>query len=168
VVYQDIDGTRRSVTGDYAVDADGVVRFKIGAYDTSRALVIDPVLLYSTYLGGFGSEGTPMGAAGIAVDAAGNAYVTGTTESMDFPTTTNQTASGGIDIFVTKFSPSGDVIYSTYLGSPCDDTVNAIAIDPAGNAYITGRVDDTICAAATPGALVAKLDPTGGLVYASV
>ena len=96
--------------------------------------------------------------------------MTGTTESVDFPTTAgaDQTPGGGQDIFVTKFSPTGAVLYSTYLGGPCNDVAHGIAIDAAGNAYITGRVDQTNCySGATPGALVAKLGPTGALVYFS-
>src|SRR5262249_2445324 len=131
VIYQDIDGARRSVSGGYAVDREGRVRIRLGAYDRSAPLVIDPVLAYSTYLGGHGPDGAFTSIASIAVDAAGNAYVTGTTESADFPTTPGAISSpaGGVDIFVTKLSPTGAVLYSTYLGSVCDDFVNAIAID---------------------------------------
>jgi hypothetical protein len=167
VIYQEIEGARRPVAGGYALDGDGRVRFRLGAYDASVPLVIDPVLAYSTYLGGSWSEGH-FGAAGIAVDSAGNTYVTGTTQSVDFPTTAGagQTPAGGQDIFVTKFSPTGTVIYSTYLGGPCDDIARGIAVDLAGNAYITGRVEQTNCYwGAIPGALVAKLGPTGALVY---
>ena len=170
VVYQEVDGARRPVAGDYDVDREGHVRIRLGAYDRSLPVVIDPVLAYSTYLGGTGSEGD-SGAASIAVDAAGNAYVTGTTESVDFPTAGggDPTAKGGLDIYVTKLSPTGAVLYSTYLGGPCDDIVHAIAIDTAGNAYITGGVGDALCnEATTQGALVAKLDPTGTVAYSTI
>src|SRR5678816_2423729 len=108
-----------------------------------RDRVIDPVLAYSTYLGGSNEESDWLWGAvfGIAVDAAGNTYVTGSTTSVDFPTTPGAygTLSGDQDAFVTKLSPPGAVVYSTYLGGPRSDIGNAIAVDAAGNAYITGR-----------------------------
>lgn len=174
VVYQEIDGARRPVTGDYVVDDDGRVRFRLGAYDTSRPLVIDPVLVYSTYLGGAGDDADTAfsGVVDVAVDGAGNVYVTGTTPSADFPTTpgANQTPGGRLDVFVTKFSPTGALLYSTYLGGPCDDYAREIAVDTAGNAYITGRAHGggNCYADVRSGVLVAKLDPTGAVLYASV
>src|SRR5262245_26584166 len=173
VVYQEIDGGRRSVAGDYVLDGDGRVRIRLGAYDAAHALVIDPVLAYSTYLGGSNEEADWLWGAvfGIAVDAAGNAYVTGSTTSVDFPTTPGaiRTLSGDQDVFVTKLSPTGAVLYSTYLGGPCSDLARAIAVDAAGNAYITGRAHGGVCwADVTSGALVAKLSPTGTLLYSFV
>src|SRR5262249_57561435 len=87
--YQDVDGARRPVTAGYTIDGEGRVRVRLGSYDPSRPLVIDPVLSYSTYLGGDGDEADPLygGVFGIAVDTAGNAYVTGATRSANFPTT---------------------------------------------------------------------------------
>ena len=83
VVYQEIGGVRQPVSGQFVLEGDGQVGFAVGAYDHSQPLVIDPVLSYSTYLGGSGDDD----GYGIAVDAAGNAYVTGYTASTDFPTT---------------------------------------------------------------------------------
>ena len=80
-VYQEAAGARRAVEGGYAIDRSGRVRFELGEYDVSLPLVIDPVLVYSTYLGGLGGE---VGQ-GIAVDASGNAYVAGGVNSTDFP-----------------------------------------------------------------------------------
>ncbi|HVP29355.1 MAG TPA: SBBP repeat-containing protein [Myxococcota bacterium] len=172
VAYQEIDGARRTVSASYVVDGNGRVRLQLGGYDRSRTLVIDPVLAYATYLGGSNEEMDWLfgPAFGIAVDGAGNTYVTGTTSSVDFPTTPGASgALGGEDAFVTKFSPTGTVLYSTYLGGPCDDIANAIAVDGAGNAYVTGRAHGGVCMVGlTSGALVAKLGPTGGLVYALV
>ena len=130
-------------------------------------------LLYSTYLSGshheFGS--------GIAVDAAGNAYVTGGTQSVDFPITANaaQPVLGGdADAFITKFDPAGTaVIYSTYLGSSGQEWADDIAIDPGGNAYVTGTTRSTdfpttagVFQPAFGGGFydtfVAKVDPVGG------
>ncbi|HEX4950118.1 MAG TPA: SBBP repeat-containing protein [Blastocatellia bacterium] len=95
-------------------------------------------LIYATYLGGTETEQT----AGIAVDDVGNAYVTGKTESTNFPTTMNayeRTVSGSFDAFVTKLSSTGTLAYSTYLGSSAEDEGNAIATDGV-NAYVTGAV----------------------------
>ena len=173
VVYQEIDGARRSVVGDYVLDGEGRVRVRLGAYDVTRPVVIDPVLAYSTYLGGSNDEADGLFGAvfGIAVDAAGNTYVTGSTTSVDFPTTpgATRTLSGSQDAFVTKLSPTGAVLYSTYLGGPCEDIANAIAVDAAGNAYVTGRAHK-LCffGEASSGVLVAKLGPTGTLLYALV
>ncbi len=173
VAYQEIDGARRAVSADYAIDGDGHVRVRLGAYDTSRRLVIDPVLAYSTYLGGSNEEMDWLWGPvfGIAVDAAGNSYVTGSTTSVDFPTTPGayRTLGGSQDAFVTKLSPTGAIVYSTYLGGPCDDIGNAIAVDAAGNAYITGRAHGGVCMVeVNAGVLVAKLGPTGALLSSLV
>jgi hypothetical protein len=129
-------------------------------------------LAFSTYLGGSGDEADWSwgSVVAIAVDAAGNSYVTGTTGSPDFPTTPgNDGPLQGEDAFVTKLSPSGEVIYSTRVGGVCDDVARAIAVDAAGNAYITGRANGGFCPVGVePGVLVAKLDPTGTLDYALV
>jgi hypothetical protein len=130
-------------------------------------------LVYSTYLGGSGDE---VGE-GIAVDAAGNAYVTGSTTSIDFPTANAvQPTFGGVrDAFVTKLNPAGSaVVYSTYLGGSDRDAAAGIAIDTAGNAYVTGHTESvdfpTISGAfqTTGQAFVTKLDPTGSnLAYST-
>jgi hypothetical protein len=173
VVYQDVDGVRRRVSGDFVVDRAGRVRFRLGAYDPSRPLVIDPVIAYSSYLGGAWDEADYAfeGVVAVALDGAGNVYLTGTTQSPDFPTTAgaDRTLDGEKDVFVTKLAPDGHVVYSTYLGGSCDDVARAIAVDPAGNAYVTGRLNGGQCYLDVPnGVLVAKLDPAGNLVYASV
>src|SRR5438034_5963300 len=171
VAYQRIGGVRRPVAADYALDAEGVVRLRLGAYDRSRRLVIDPVITYATYLGGTGDEARlPLdGEVHLARDGAGNLYVTGTTRSTDFPTTAgaDRNINGSADLFVTKLSPAGAVVYSTYLGGPCEDYARAIAVDGAGNAYVTGDLNSGGTCVSTPGVLVAKLDANGNLVYAS-
>jgi hypothetical protein len=171
VAYQRIGGVRRPVAAAYVLDAEGEVLLRLGAYDRSRRLVIDPVITYATYLGGTGDEAEVNfeGEVRLARDGAGNLYVTGTTRSTDFPTTPGaaRTLNGSADLFVTKFSPAGAVLYSTYLGGPCEDYGRAIAVDGAGNAYVTGEVNGGGLCTSDPGVLVAKLDPNGNLVYAS-
>ena len=120
-------------------------------------------IAYSTFWGGTDNESGRR----IAVDVQGNVYVVGTTESADFPVTAGamQTKYGGsTDVFVTKFSSTGAVIYSTYLGGACDDHAGGIAADAAGNAYITGRHNRCVTPEAW-GAFVVKLSPTGAQVY---
>src|SRR5260370_111684 len=82
VAYPEVDGVKSPVTASYVINSRNKVAFRLGAYDPSRALVIDPTVVYSTYLGGSGGDTGD----GIAVDAAGNAYVTGSTTSTNFPT----------------------------------------------------------------------------------
>src|SRR5207249_1012750 len=120
------------------------VGFRVTAYDPSRPLVIDPVIIYSTYLGGVGNDN----ASAVAVDAAGNAYVTGITSStINFPTTAGafQTTLGSTHkAFVTKFNPTGAaLVYSTYLGGSGTERGHGIAVDALGNAYVTGRTSAT-------------------------
>jgi hypothetical protein len=142
----------------------------VAPYDPSRPLIIDPVLVYSTYLGG---SNTDRGIS-IALDGAGNAYVTGDTDSTDFPTTAGAqtTSSGGFDVFVAKLNATGTALgYSTYLGSGGDAW--GIAVDRAGSAHVTGATESTFLPT-TPGAVqpshggfvdgfVMKLDATGSV-----
>src|SRR5207248_633930 len=110
------------VTGQFVLDDQGDVSFQVGAYDARLPLTIDPVLSYSTYLGGTDSDS----GYGIAVDDAGNAYITGETFSSNFPTSIGayQTSSlASPDVFITKLNASGTgLVYSTYLGGGGGDT----------------------------------------------
>jgi len=122
-----------------------MLKFEVAQYDTKYPLIIDPVLAYSSYLGGTGAD---VGS-DIAVDASGNAYIVGSTYSPDFPTGpgVDPTYNGGWDAFITKVNSSGTaLVYSSYIGGSGsggsgngDDYGQSIAIDTAGNAYITGR-----------------------------
>ena len=127
----------------FVLASNNEVAFRVAGYDPKRALVIDPVLTYSTYLGGTAyDEGD-----GIAVDTAGNAYVTGFTGSTDFPTANPlQPSYGGDawDAFVAKLNPAGSaLVYSTYLGGSNRDGGRGIALDASGNAYVTGGTAST-------------------------
>src|SRR5437867_3283792 len=143
VIYQEIDGVRREIEGGYVLKGANRVGFQLAAYNQSRPLVIDPVLSYSTYLGGSGGEQ----GLGIAVDTAGAAYVTGQTTSADFTagstapcTVLDATLSGGIDAFVTKLNARGSArLYSTHRTGSDDVFGLGIAVDAAGAAYVTGQ-----------------------------
>jgi hypothetical protein len=141
VAYQELDGHRTSVSAKYEL-AGSTIRFAIGAYDHSRDLIIDPVLVYSTYLGGNGGDVGDVGNA-IAVDAAGNAYVAGLAASTNFPTTSTamQTATkGSDDAFVAKLNPQGTAfLYSTYLGGSGQDIAWGVAVNSLGEAFVTGQ-----------------------------
>ncbi len=142
VAYQEAARGRRSVDAAYVLGPGNSFGLRLGAYDPSRPLVIDPVIAYSTYLGGsMGPLGDDEGDA-IATDAAGNAYVTGRTASTDFPATAGlDTAIGGTDdAFVTKLSPAGAVLWSTYLGGTGFEQGYGIAYAATGTAvYVTGQ-----------------------------
>src|SRR6266481_3549123 len=155
-IYQEIDGGRREISGGYEFKNAHEVSFQVAAYDRRRPLIIDPVLAYSTYLGGSSGDAGYS----IAVDSGGNVYVTGLAGSKDFPTTagTFQTTNHALygfagNAFVTKLNPAGSgLVYSTYLGgsgsptcphelaSGCTggDQGAGIAVDATGNAYLTG------------------------------
>jgi Beta-propeller repeat len=134
--------------GNYVLHAGNRVGFQVAAYDRTRPLIIDPVLSYSTYLGGSGFDY----AYAVAVDGSGNAYLAGKADSLDFPASGGyQPSPGGgtcgsdldifpcFDAFLTKLAPSGSsVVYSTYLGGSNDDFATGVAVDPLGNAFITG------------------------------
>src|SRR5258708_2543291 len=145
LVYQEKDGARQLVAARYAITSRNRVGFEVAEYDARRPLYIDPVtdtLIYSTYLGGSG-EDTGLG---IAVDSAGDAYVTGWTSSPDFPTTNplQPANGGGYDAFVAKLNPTGSaLIYSTYLGGSGYDFGYSIVADSAGNAHVTGPTTST-------------------------
>jgi hypothetical protein len=184
IIYQEIGGVRHEIAGGYVRKGANRVGFQVAAYDTRQPLVIDPVVLsYSTYLGGNGGD---LGAA-IAVDAGGNAYVTGNTTSTDFPTTAGAfqvSFGGGIngDAFVTKLNSTGTaLVYSTYLGGIDYDYGSGIAVDTEGNAYVTGYTRSnnfpitagafqTMFAdpAGSGNVFVTKINPTGtALVYST-
>ncbi|HEX2699353.1 MAG TPA: SBBP repeat-containing protein, partial [Acidimicrobiales bacterium] len=168
VLYQDAGGRRLPVDGRFTLDGD-TVRFSAGAYDPSMPLVIDPTLVYSTYLGETSGEARNDHGNDIAVDSAGAAYVTGETCSTGFPVTSlayQKTKNAACDAFVTKFSPTQGtgvgtgLVYSTYLGSSGGDEGLQIAVDSAKNAYVIGEAATDF--PTTPGAY-----QTSGTLYTS-
>lgn len=180
IVYQDIGGERHAIAGRHVLRGSNRVGFALGRYDVRHPLVIDPVLSYSTYLGGSGDDH----ASGIAVDGAGNAYVTGFTSGADFPSSggSSRPSFGGepYDVFVAKFNATGTaLVYATFLGGSGADVGTGIAVDASGNAYVTGYTSSTNFPVTTGArqsaygggssdAFVAKLDATGAaLMYAT-
>ncbi len=137
--YQRIDGKRVEVKSGYRVMKDNVIGFRVGEYDKDRELIIDPQLSYSTYLGGSDRDHGDK----ITVDGSGNAYITGSTESADFPANSGNTIHiGSNDVFVTKLNSSGsELSYSTFLGGSYDDYGSGIAVDGSGSVYIAGVTD---------------------------
>ena len=156
VVYQEIDGVRRAIEGGYQRKGTHV-GFKVVEYDHSRPLVIDPVIVFSTLL--------PGSANGIAVDAAGNIYVSGLRGSSNASTTPGAFNAPNLEggAFVMKLNSTGSLVYSAFIGG-ADNA--AIAVDPAGNAYLTGATNETTFPT-TPGALRTSW-PAGGLRAAFV
>jgi hypothetical protein len=154
VVYQLVESERRPVAGRFVLTAGNRVSFALGRYDPARALVIDPVLTYSSYLGGSGDEGcqqilgTPTpGCPAIAVDPSFNVYVAGATTSANFPVA-GTPVQGGLatapDVFVSKFDPSGTtLVFSTYLGGSGTETTAGIAVDSASDVIVAGTTDST-------------------------
>ena len=143
-IYQEKDGKREPVKGSYRLSGplDNRVSFDLKDYDPAFPLVIDPVITYASYFGG----GDNDFGYGIAVDSGGNTYITGSTVSTDFPMQSGLDTSfgGGTvsgDAFVSKFSPSGTLLYSTYLGGSGEDSGIALAVDSSGNFYVTGNTN---------------------------
>jgi hypothetical protein len=185
ITYQESNGQRTPVSSNYKLLAKNQVAFQVARYNHAQPLVIDPVLVYSTYLGGCGTSCSPGSnsgdqAFGISVDSAGSAYVAGATSSLDFPVTagafqtTNKVAKAGhgSTAFVSKFNADGSaLVYSTFLGGSGNDSVQrynlgevaySIALDSSGNAYVTGSTESEDFPV-TPGAFqtVNKSAPSG-------
>ena len=179
VVYQEADGRRQNIDARYAALGSNRVGFEIGDYDRTAPLVIDPVLVYSTYLGGTSVDGI----VGVATDLAGNVYVAGSTASANFPTRPggyDGTFNGQIDGFVAKLNPAGTaLIYSTVFGGGGLERAYEVAVDAQGAAYVTGHTNspdfpvtagavNRICTSGACGfdAYVLKLNAAGtGLAY---
>ena len=140
VVYQESEGLKSSVEGRYVVNGNRV-SFALGDFDRSKTLVIDPLppIYYSTFLGGSDVEI----ATAVKADQFGNAYVTGTTYSTNFPVTSGANPADR-DIFITKFNASGTALYYSFLlGGSGFEGGESIAIDGSGSVYVTGYSSST-------------------------
>ncbi len=142
IAWQEIGGVKVAVKVVYKLTPDNSVSFVPATYDRDYPLIIDPILEYSTYLGGTGGDT----AYGITVDGAGNIYVAGYTNSANFPTSNayQPIYRGAYDAFITKLNASGSaLIYSTYLGGSLGEEGRGIAVDQSGNAYVAGHTSST-------------------------
>jgi len=195
-VYQEVGDERRPIAGHFGLRGRNEVGFELGEYDHSRGLVIDPVLIYSTYLGGAGNEacsaitgtGVPQPRCpAIAVDAAASAYLAGSTTSTDFPIVQGTppmpvfqaTLNGAANLFVTKLDSTGSaIVFSTYVGGNGVDLPSGIAIDTAFRVNLTGTTTSSnfptlngfqnMPAAAGTHAFVTQVNFDGGsLVYST-
>lgn len=195
-VYQKAGDREDSVSGSFVVLASGRAGFRVGPYDRSRALVIDPVLTYSTYLGGSGEESCGIIVNGsqtaavphcpaVAVDSASRVYIAGSTTSAGntFPGGGAVTLNGTADVFVARISVASSggtaalgVDYVTYLGATGTQYPTGVGVDTGFNVYVAGNTDSTqfpsvngFSASPSSGnhAFIAKLDPGANLVYSS-
>ena len=172
------DGSRIAVTSTYVIHDDGSIGFALGDYDSTRELVIDPILDYTTFVGGIGYDT----AAGIAADDSGNVNITGYCASTDFPTTAGAYdeifTGGSYDFYVSKLSADGStLLYTTFIGGTGSDIGESIAVDASGNVYLAGMTTSTDLATVnayqsslggTSDAFLLKLNSTGdALLYSS-
>jgi hypothetical protein len=178
-VFQYDRGAKRSIDGRFNVLPDNTFTFQLESFHNPElALIIDPVLVYSTYLGGSGSDL----AAGICVNSQGSVFVTGITPSLDFPTENpyDSSHSGQGDVFITKFASDGrSLIYSTFLGGSDSDEGYDICVDADNNVYVAGNTessdfptenafDSSYNDIGGKDIFVAKLSPTGdSLIYST-
>lgn len=178
-VYQEKGGTRQSIAASYQIGKNKRVGFRLAKYDAGRPLYIDP-LIFSTYLGGNSADE----AVSIAVDTLGNAYLTGSTNSTNFPVADplQSDCPGGcanVSAFVSKLAANGSaLVYSTYLGGIGGGNGNGIAVDASGDAYVTGTTNSTnfptmnafqrAFGGGDCDAFLAEINPTGSaLVYST-
>lgn len=172
-IYQQAGATRRSVSGWYVLRPNGEIGFRLAVYDRSLPLVIDPEVLYSTPLGGAAGDTTITG---VAVDPAGNIYVTGSTTASDFPTVGAPIAPYSRNTaFVSKIGAGGQtLLYSTFLGP---GTLYGIAAGPDGAAWVVGATSSskyplmnpyqTVFGGGSSDAIVSELSPSGTLLFST-
>lgn len=175
VLYQMLNGQRTPIQGGFAMGGNGAVSFQLANFDRNQQLVIDPVLTYSTYLGGSGDEQV----AGLAVDASGNAYIAGSTDSTDFPLTTfGATTSGDTQAFIAKLDSTGsNLLFLDLLGGSGQDNGYGLALDGSGNVVVAGSTSSSDFPVVNPiqatlpgsyNAFLAKLSADGStLIYST-
>ena len=141
LVYQESNGQRVNVDGGYTIKDATHIGFQLSQYDSTKPVVIDPVLVYSTYLGGSGNDQ----ASAIALDNNGSVYITGYTDSADFSPTTLGSVAAGVDhAFLAKLDPSGSsLVYADYIGGSSRDFGFALVLDSANDVYVTGSTESS-------------------------
>jgi len=174
IAYQVEGRERRFLDVEYVLDGDGEVTLRVAGANPNLSLVIDPVLIFSTYLGGSADD---LGS-GLGVDDSGNVYIAGCTQSLDFPTVDPLLPMGGfLDAYVAKLDPGGtQLLYSTYLGGAASDCAIDLAVDGDGNAYVVGYTYSTNFPTADPlqstaggggDVFITKLDSSGSVLHYS-
>jgi hypothetical protein len=176
LAYQIVNAQRRDVAASFRPLGGSRFGIRVAGYDRKSPLIIDPVLAYSTYLGGSDDEGI----FGIGFDEDGNIYVAGETSSLDFPQkgAVQNHLGGSYDAFVSKFDAQGaNLIYSTYLGGAKYDHAIGVQVDEHGSVYLAGitlspdfPVKNALqtALAGTANGFVAKLSPSGSeLVFST-
>jgi len=176
IIYQMVEGEKILVAGNYELVNKNQVRFKVDKYNKAIPLIIDPILEFSTYLGGSGGDDSVS----MTLDNDGNIYVTGQTNSSDFPIEgayQNTYQGGSFDVFITKLNPDAtEILYSTYLGgSVRDGGWQDLTVDDSGNIFIAGSTDSNnfpLLDSLFPkngglDAFLTKIDPTGSILLFS-
>lgn len=178
VLYQETGKERHYISGRYLIHRNNEISLRVGRYDKTKPLIIDPVISYASYLGGQGTDT----AYAIAIDQSGSAYIAGASAATDFPggSPMQPLRGGGVEIFLLKLNPAGtSLVYATWLGGDGEDIAYGLTLDAAGNAYLTGRtlsanfpVTDGAMQS-TPGgngdAFAMKIDPAGSaFVYSTL
>ena len=185
-VYQEIDGKRQEIAAGYrlldtrpSTPDTQMIAFSLGAYDRNKSLIIDPQILYATYLGGSSTSTVANeGARGVAVDAQGSVYVVGVTISTNFPIKdpAQNVLKGFSNVFITKLDANGQLVYSTYLGGSGFDEGSVIKVDDTGAAYVGGTTSSIDFPAINPAlnrggrndGFITKLSPSGSqIVYST-
>ena len=172
-VFQWIAGRKVKVPARFNIVENQVAGFELGSFDPGSELVIDPVISYSSYLGGSRIDQITA----VAVDAAGAAYVSGWTDSQNFPVLSSiRIFSGSVEAFVAKIGPTGALEWATFIGGSSDDRALGIAVDPSGNSYAVGYTTSTNFPTVNPlqanksggrDVFVTKLNSTGSAIVYS-
>jgi hypothetical protein len=174
IAWQIRSGVEQPIGVRFAAQSDGSFGFAVDSYDRTLPLIIDPTLIYGTYLG----AGSTDSARGIAVDGNGNVYLTGQTYSSNFPGTTGP-RSGTTDVFVTKLNAQGNtLLFTTILGGSDDEAGNGIAVAGTGHVWVTGETESTNFPTLNPlrmsdfsagfiDTFATKLNTNGGLAFST-
>ncbi|HEU0184682.1 MAG TPA: SBBP repeat-containing protein, partial [Blastocatellia bacterium] len=142
LAWQESNGDRRTVNCDYRIGDMNQVEFRLGEYDTTLPLVIDPVLVYSTYIGGIGADT----GSDIAVDGEGSAYICGSTSSADFPgpSPIQPVKGASSEAFVLKINPAGSaIVFGAWIGGNGSDSAATVSVDQGGNIYLAGSTSSS-------------------------